>query len=135
MIDIEKLTALAIAYDAGDAKRIQHFIKVYAYSRLLGRREGLDEQKQNVLEAAAVLHDIGIHEAERKHGSSGGTGRRWKARRSRLPMLQQCGAQMSGRASVQWLIAHHHTYTAGERKKISVFCSKRISSSTPTRTV
>ena len=66
MIDIEKLTALAIAYDAGDAKRIQHFIKVYAYSRLLGRREGLDEQKQNVLEAAAVLHDIGIHEAERK---------------------------------------------------------------------
>ena len=26
MIDIEKLTALAIAYDAGDAKRIQHFI-------------------------------------------------------------------------------------------------------------
>ena len=72
MIDIEKLTALAIAYDAGDAKRIQHFIKVYAYSRLLGRREGLDEQKQNVLEAAAVLHDIGIHEAERKHGSSGG---------------------------------------------------------------
>ena len=36
MIDIEKLTALAIAYDAGDAKRIQHFIKVYAYSRLLG---------------------------------------------------------------------------------------------------
>ena len=72
MIDIEKLTALAIAYDAGDAKRIQHFIKVYAYSRLLGRREGLDEQKQNVLEAAAVLHDIGIHEAERKHGSSDG---------------------------------------------------------------
>ena len=38
MIDIEKLTALAIAYDAGDAKRIQHFIKVYAYSRLLERR-------------------------------------------------------------------------------------------------
>ena len=71
MIDIEKLTALAIAYDAGDAKQIQHFIKVYAYSRLLGRREGLDEQKQNVLEAAAVLHDIGIHEAERKHGSNG----------------------------------------------------------------
>ena len=134
MIDIEKLTALAIAYDAGDAKRIQHFIKVYAYSRLLGRREGLDEQKQNVLEAAAVLHDIGIHEAEREarlerrtlagDGRSGGRG----------PMLQQCGADESGRASAQWLIAHHHTYTAGE-EKISVFCLKRISLSTPTRTV
>ena len=92
MIDIEKLTALAIAYDAGDAKRIQHFIKVYAYSRLLGRREGLDEQKQNVLEAAAVLHDIGIHEAERKHGSSGGHWQEMEGPAVAAPMLQQCGA-------------------------------------------
>ena len=108
MIDIEKLTALAIAYDAGDAKRIQHFIKVYAYSRLLGRREGLDEQKQNVLEAAAVLHDIGIHEAERKHGSVA------------APMLRQCGADEQESERVQWLIAHHHTYTAGEEKDFRI---------------
>ena len=45
MIDIEKLTALAIAYDAGDAKRIQHFIKVYAYSGLLGRTEARLERR------------------------------------------------------------------------------------------
>ena len=120
MIDIEKLTALAIAYDAGDAKRIQHFIKVYAYSRLLGRREGLDEQKQNVLEAAAVLHDIGIHEAERKHGSHGG---QWQEREGpavAAPMLQQCGADKRESERVQWLIAHHHTYTAGEEKDFRI---------------
>ena len=116
MIDIEKLTALAIAYDAGDAKRIQHFIKVYAYSRLLGRREGLDEHKQNVLEAAAVLHDIGIHEAERKHGSNGGA------------------ARMSGRASACSGSSRITIPILPERKKISGFCSKQISSSTPTRT-
>ena len=107
MIDIEKLTALAIAYDAGDAKRIQHFIKVYAYSRLLGRREGLDEQKQNVLEAAAVLHDIGIHEAERKHGSSGGHWQEIEGPAVAAPMLQQCGADERESERVQWLIAHH----------------------------
>ncbi|MFR4415208.1 MAG: HD domain-containing protein [Butyricicoccus sp.] len=133
MIDIEKLTALAIAYDAGDAKRIQHFIKVYAYSGLLGRREGLDEQKQNVLEAAAVLHDIGIHKAERKHGSSGGTGRRWKVRRSRLPCCSSAAqisepSACSGSSRITIPIPP-------ERKKISVFCLKRTSLSTPTRTV
>ena len=120
MIDIEKLTALAIAYDAGDAKRIQHFIKVYAYSSLLGRREGLDEHKQNVLEAAAVLHDIGIHEAERKHGSSGGNWQEMEGPAVAAPMLQQCGADERESERVQWLIAHHHTYTAGEEKDFRI---------------
>ena len=120
MIDIEKLTALAIAYDAGDAKRIQHFIKVYAYSRLLGRREGLDEHTQNVLEAAAVLHDIGIHEAERKHGSSGGHWQEVEGPAVAAPMLRQCGADEQESERVQWLIAHHHTYTAGEEKDFRI---------------
>ena len=108
MIDIEKLTALAIAYDAGDAKRIQHFIKVYAYSHLLGRREGLDEQKQN------------IHEAERKHGSSGGHWQEMEGPAVAAPMLQQCGADERESERVQWLIAHHHTYTAGEEKDFRI---------------
>ena len=120
MIDIEKLTALAIAYDAGDAKRIQHFIKVYAYSRLLGRREGLDEHTQNVLEAAAVLHDIGIHEAERTHGSNGGYWQEMEGPTVAAPMLQQCGADERESERVQWLIAHHHTYTAGEEKDFRI---------------
>ena len=70
MIDIEKLTALAIAYDAGDAKRIQHFIKVYAYSRLLGRREGLDEQKQPCL--GTVQHRLGFGHCGGNNPSSQG---------------------------------------------------------------
>lgn len=53
-------------------RRVQHFIKVYGYCRLLGLSEGLDAHTQNMLEAAALLHDIGIHEAERQHGSSAG---------------------------------------------------------------
>ena len=114
MIDIEKLTALAIAYDAGDARRVQHLIKVYAYSRLIGRSEGLDEHTQNILEAAAILHDIGIHEAERKHGSSGGHWQELEGPAVAAPMLVQCGATGSESERVGWLIAHHHTYAAGE---------------------
>ena len=33
MVDAAKLTSLAIAYDAGDAHRVQHLPKVYALSR------------------------------------------------------------------------------------------------------
>ena len=60
MINISALAAAAAHYDAGDPRRVQHFIKVYGYCRLLGLSEGLDTHTQNMLEAAALLHDIGI---------------------------------------------------------------------------
>lgn len=65
MINISALAAAAAHYDAGDPRRVQHFIKVYGYCRLLRLSERLDAHTQNMLEAAALLHDIGIHEAER----------------------------------------------------------------------
>lgn len=114
MIDIEKLAALAVAYDAGDPRRVQHLMKVYAYSRLIGRSEGLDARTQNILEAAAILHDIGIHEAERKHGSNGGKWQEIEGPAVAAPLLAQVGADADESARVQWLIAHHHTYDAGE---------------------
>ena len=114
MIDIEELTALAIAYDAGDAKRIQHFIKVYGYCQLLGRSEGLDAHTQNVLEAAALLHDIGIHEAERRFGSSAGPYQEQEGPAVARPLLREAGADEEEIRRVCWLIAHHHSYGAGE---------------------
>lgn len=52
-----------------DQRRINHALKVTEHAEAL-----LSEVPANraVALAAAVLHDIGIHEAERKHGSSAG---------------------------------------------------------------
>ncbi len=114
MVDIAKLTALAIAYDAGDARRVQHFLKVYAFCRVIGQREGLDADTQNTLEAAAVLHDIGIHEAERKHGSCAGKYQEMEGPAVAAPLLAEAGADEAEIERVLWLIAHHHTYNASE---------------------
>lgn len=114
MIDIAKLTELAIAYDAGDPRRVQHFLKVHAFCRLIGQREGLDAQTQNTLEAAAILHDIGIHEAERKHGSSAGKWQEVEGPAVAAPLLAQVHADPTARERILWLIAHHHTYAASE---------------------
>ena len=114
MIDLEKLAALAVAYDAGDARRVQHFMKVYAFCRLLGRSEGLGEEEPNILEAAALLHDIGIHEAERKHGSSGGKWQELEGPAVAAPLLAQAGASAAQAEKIAWLIAHHHSFDASE---------------------
>jgi hypothetical protein len=52
-----------------DNRRIEHAVAVLKYAeQILG-----DQQADPlIVTAAAILHDIGIHEAERKHGSSAG---------------------------------------------------------------
>lgn len=120
MIDIAKLTELAIAYDAGDPRRVQHLMKVYAFCRLIGQSEGLDAQTQNTLEAAAILHDIGIHEAERKHSSSAGKWQEVEGPAVAAPLLEQVGADPAACERILWLIAHHHTYTASEDKDFRI---------------
>ena len=54
------------------AKRIQHFIKVHSFSKLIGEKEGLDAHTLFVLEAASILHDIGIRVSEEKYGFQNG---------------------------------------------------------------
>ena len=111
MINISALAAAAAHYDAGDPRRVQHFIKVYGYCRLLGLSEGLDTHTQNMLEAAALLHNIGIHEAERRHGSSAGPYQEQEGPALAQAMLARLGFDADVTARAAYLVGHHHTYT------------------------
>lgn len=42
-----------IHYYSGDARRINHFLKVYGFAKAIGELEGLDERTQEILEIAA----------------------------------------------------------------------------------
>ena len=61
-----------IKYDGGDAPRIQHFVKVHDFARMIAVSEGMNEEELFVLEAAAILHDVGIHVSEAKYGNCDG---------------------------------------------------------------
>jgi putative nucleotidyltransferase with HDIG domain len=52
-----------------DRRRIAHALEVLRIAEEIAASEGGDPL---IVKAAAVLHDIGIHEAERKHGSAAG---------------------------------------------------------------
>lgn len=71
-IKIDELFKQVIEYFEGDTKRIQHFTKVYTFATLIGRLEKLSENELYILEAAAIVHDIGIKNAEKKYGSCEG---------------------------------------------------------------
>ena len=49
----DKVINSMIEYNRGDARRIQHAMKVYEFAALMGRMEGISEKEQQVLEIAA----------------------------------------------------------------------------------
>ena len=72
MSRLNNLYKKMIEYDRGDPKRIQHFVKVHSFARLIGQEEYIDDHTLYILEAAAYVHDIGIHPAMEKYGRDDG---------------------------------------------------------------
>lgn len=100
-----------IAYNAGDPRRIHHFLKVYGFAKAIGELEGLDPSTQHILEIAALTHDIGIRNSERKYGSAAGSHQEVEGPPEAEIMLKALGVDPAIIERVCWLIAHHHTYT------------------------
>jgi uncharacterized protein len=104
-----QLIAAAIEYDRGDARRIQHFMKVYGFATTIATLEQLDSQTTFILETAAILHDIGIHEAEHKYGKCSGPYQEKEGPAvAREIMMSISGYNQETIERVEWLIAHHH---------------------------
>ena len=100
-----------IAYYAGDVRRINHFLKVYGFAKAIGEMEGLDESTQEILEIAALTHDIGIKNSEKKYSSSAGNYQQIEGPPEAKTLLANLGVESNFIDRVCWLIAHHHTYT------------------------
>ena len=108
---INSLFQEMIKFYAGDPKRIQHFIKVHSFSKMIGELEKLDHTTQYTLEIAAIVHDIGIKPAEEKYGSSSGKLQEKEGPPVARKMLNSLGVDPSIITRVCYLVGHHHTYT------------------------
>ena len=100
-----------MVYYSGDAKRIQHFIKVYTFAKLMGEEEGLDNNTRHILETAAIVHDIGIKNAETKYGNCNGKLQEQEGPVEAEKMLNSLGYDKKVIERVSYLVGHHHTYT------------------------
>ena len=110
---MNELILKMIAYYGGDPKRIQHFMKVYAFACAIARGECLDETKRRIIEIAAIVHDIGIKNAEAKYGSCSGRLREKEGPPEAKKLLTDMGCY--GKVEIErvcYLVAHHRTYTS-----------------------
>lgn len=107
---IPKITKKMMDYFGTDLRRINHALKVYGFAKTMGTLEMLTSEDQYTLELSAILHDIGIHEAERKYHSTSGHYQEVEGRLVALMLLQEFSIPEEILDRVLYLIGHHHTY-------------------------
>lgn len=111
---MDKLQALfmeMVSYEKGEPARLQHFVKVHSFAKHIGTGEGLEAGQLYTLEAAALVHDIGIRPALAKYGSSAGKLQEQEGPALAEEMLRRLGFEEEVIARVSYLVGHHHTYT------------------------
>ena len=111
MSRLNNLYKKMIEYDRGDPKRIQHFVKVHSFARLIGQEEYIDDHTLYILEAAAYVHDIGIHPAMEKYGRDDGKLQEQEGPAEAEKIMKQLGFEQDVIDRVCYLVGHHHTYT------------------------
>ena len=101
----DRLVAAMQAEFGDDQRRIDHALQVLAYARQIMRTEHADPR---VVLAAAILHDIGIQEAERKHGSAAGKYQELEGPPIAKRIMEQLGLDAATIAHVCRIVGSHH---------------------------
>ena len=100
-----------IEYFDGDVRRINHALKVYSLAKVIGEAEGLNESELSILKYAAILHDIGIKEAERKYGSCAGSYQEQEGPPIAEAILKEHSLEGKTIERACFLIGNHHSYS------------------------
>ena len=92
-------------YFKTDFKRISHATRVARYAERIGKQE---RGNMAVILSAAYLHDIGIHEAERRHGSTAAKYQELEGPPIAREILTRLCAQPGLIDTVTDIVGHHH---------------------------
>jgi HD superfamily phosphodiesterase len=103
---IEKM----IRYFGTDIRRINHALKVYGFASCIARRENLSDNETRIVDIVAVLHDIGIHEAEKKYNSTSGKYQEKEGPEIARNILSDEEIDIETINRICFIIGNHHSY-------------------------
>ena len=89
---------------------IAHFLKVYSYAKTIGELELKLEEDRNVLEVAAVIHDIACPLCRLKYGNTDGNLQELEGKGLAENFLSEFNLSSEFVSRVVWLVTHHHSY-------------------------
>ena len=102
----DQVVAEMKAVFGNDRRRIAHALEVLSIAEEIAASEGGDPL---IVKAAAALHDIGIHEAERKHGSAAGKYQEIEGPPIARQILEKLGLAEAVIGHVSRIVGSHHS--------------------------
>lgn len=90
MTNFSKLVLKMTEYEGGCVERVNHFLKVFAFAKTIAEGEDVDDATKEILEAAAITHDIGIRVCFEKYGNCNGPHQEVEGPPIALEMLPAC---------------------------------------------
>ena len=106
---VSEIATKMIEYSKGNLHDINHFMKVYAYAKIIGECENLDKNTQTVLEVSAIVHDIACPLCREKYGNTNGKYQEKEGEILVSEFLKDTGYSEEFINRVIFLVGHHHT--------------------------
>lgn len=106
----DRVVQKMIEYFGADIRRINHALKVYGFASCIARRERMSEKELLIVDISAILHDIGIKEAEKKYNSSSGHYQEIEGPSVALNLLADLNINKVLLDRICFLIGNHHSY-------------------------
>jgi len=99
-----------LCFEQGHGRRTEHVLKVRGLALLLADAAGMPREQQEILGAAAILHDIGIRLCKEKYGDASQENQQKEAPAAAKAMLDATGYYPGQQERIQYLIRTHHCY-------------------------
>lgn len=106
----DAVTKMILFYN-GNVHDIEHFLKVWAYAKTIGRQEDLNDDLQETLELASIAHDIACPLCRGKYGNTDGKRQEEEGAPLTKDFYQDFDISEKKLNRICFLVGHHHTYT------------------------
>ncbi|MDF2878429.1 MAG: metal dependent phosphohydrolase [Clostridia bacterium] len=109
--DLHEIQLAMIHYFKEDVRRINHALKVHSFAKLIADLETLSVEERLIIEISALLHDIGIKQAELKYHSTSGKYQELEGPPVAQELLHPFSLTEKSLSRILYLIGHHHSYS------------------------
>lgn len=107
---VASIISKMVLYYGADVRRVNHALKVYGFASCIARSEQLNPNQILVVDIAAILHDIGIPEAEKKYGSSAGKYQELEGPSVVKTLLKDEDIDTELVDRICYIVGNHHSY-------------------------
>lgn len=106
-----KLLKDVFLYENGHIRRTKHILMVHSLVKSIGSEEGLSLEQQQIVQSAAILHDIAIKRCKRKYNDASIEKQQLECIPVAKKFLTACNYVPSYTEKILELIYYHHDYS------------------------